>query len=688
MLHPVLTTRPIDRGPILTLALLLLLSPLLSAQDLTDWLLLAVPTAVAPGPSIESTLQPNPSLTTILGAHAYHWRSVSNPEPLEPATSYTIYASTEHDRPDNREAFLSLTSNLPVSVRLNGAVLSSSPILRLTLQPGRNLLMLKTQSGRADWTFAARLVNLRAATELLVQEALTDLDTEPVRDLLDSTHINPNLPDATGLTALRAAELNGNTALIEFLRSRGALPIAAQPAPAMLTHAAIARLISPRSPGLAILVARNGQVLFRNGYGLADLPHQRRITPDTVFNIGSITKQFTAVGILELQEQRKLRVADHVAKYLPDYPIAAHITIAQLLNHTSGIPNYTEAPAFLDSVSRPGDATSLLRLFQDAPLEFPPGTEYRYSNSNYVVLARIIEKVSGTSYPEFIRSTLLTPLGLSRTTVSSPPDGAPNSARGYQFSGTGFIPAVAWDTSRGMGAMSFSSTVDDLFRWTEALFTHRVISKASLQSAISPPRFPGDHFDGGYGYGLVRSQWRGVPVIQHGGVIHGFNSYLLRLPAQNFTVVILTNSLPSAPGLDLGKLARLIATFYLGGELGPRTWPEPRLDIPAANLSALTGRYEFRPLPMKITLDAASRLYVQFGVEVPIQVYALSETEFYSPNSELLIRFVKDKAGTVARAVVYQDGSRFTGKLIERGPPRDLENGLELDRFQVHHVVP
>ena len=453
-------------------------------------------------------------------------------------------------------------------------------------------------------------------------------------------------------------------------------------------NAMVARLrVRPEFVGLSIAVARGDHVIVDRGYGMADLEWRQPATAATPFRIGSLTKQFTAAAILKLQEQRKLRTSDHVSKFLPDYPNGARITIAQLLTHTSGIPNYTETPGFLDTVNRPITLSELVRLFQDEPLDFTPGAEVHYSNSNYVLLARIIEQVSGTSYPDFLRRVILKPLGLRQTDIATAPEGHPNEAHGYQFNGPEFLPALPWDMSRGMGALSLASSVDDLFRWTEALFQHRVISKASLDAALTPPKFANEDFEGGYGYGLIRSVWRGTPAIQHGGIVHGFNSYLLRLPRQNFTVVILSNSLPSAPGIDPAKLAHLVATFYLGGELPRRTWPEPRLDIPAATLDTLTGRYLFRPLPMTISPGPGSSLYVQFAAEPPVEIFASSATDFYSPRADLRIRFMKDPTGVVTKAVLYQDGSRQEGKHIERGPPRESENGLQLERFQVHQVV-
>jgi len=315
------------------------------------------------------------------------------------------------------------------------------------------------------------------------------------------------------------------------------------------------------------------------------------------------------------------------------------------------------------TVNRPITTRELIRYFQDDVPDFAPGSEWYYSNSNYVLLAYVIEKASGMSYGEFMRRRILGPLKLRNSGMADSAELPHGAAKGYEWMDGNFAPAPRWDMSRAVGALSMYSTVDDLFHWTEALMQGRVIREASLRTALTPARFPGDDWDGGYGYGLMLSRFRGWKTVQHGGTLHGFNSYLLHLPDEGLTVVVLTNSLPGR-AVDPGKLAHDAVEFYMMGQLSPRPERPPGVSVAASALSAVAGRYAFRPLPATVTVKPGGRLSVRSAAGIQVELIPLSETDFISADSDLRFRFVKDEAGRVSKAIEYQDGSRLEGRKL------------------------
>lgn len=267
------------------------------------------------------------------------------------------------------------------------------------------------------------------------------------------------------------------------------------------------------------------QVLFSRGYGYADHATSRANTVDTSFRIGSVTKQFTAAAILLLQEEGALKVTDTISAHLPDYPaeVAGTVTIHQLLNHTSGIPSYTSLEIF-ESRDKPHTVDELMASFRDLPLELEPGSEWSYSNSGYVVLGAIIEKASGMTYAEFLRTRLFEPSGMNDTVVGDA-ESAQDRALGY----TGRTGAVELadpiDMSVPFAAGAVRSTCADMVRWDHALRAGTVVSAALQDAMFTPSAKMGDDADYGYGWTLTGGEHR---FAHHGGGIDGFSTYYLR----------------------------------------------------------------------------------------------------------------------------------------------------------------
>ena len=270
----------------------------------------------------------------------------------------------------------------------------------------------------------------------------------------------------------------------------------------------------------SVLVAQDGKVLLDKGYGSANLEWDIPDSPHTKFRLGSLTKQFTATAILLLEERGKLRTDDLVTKYLPDAPTGwAKITIANLLTHTSGIPNFTSFPDYSTSEATPTTPEQLVARFRDKPLNFQPGEKWEYSNSGYVLLGYLLEKISGQRYQDFVRDNLFAPLGMTESGYDSHAAIIPHRASGYAPGANGPVNAGYIDMSIPFSAGALYSTTEDLLRWEQGLFGGKVLRAESLKKMTTP-------FKNDYGYGLAVRTAHGYTVIEHGGGIEGFNTQL------------------------------------------------------------------------------------------------------------------------------------------------------------------
>ena len=290
-------------------------------------------------------------------------------------------------------------------------------------------------------------------------------------------------------------------------------------------------------PGMAIAIAKNGAVLYAQGYGAANLANHQPVPKNAIFEIGSITKQFTAVLIMKLQEQGKLSVDDSAASYLPGYGFPAAVAIRMLLTHTSGLADFTIFPDF-DSWVRNGvsEPVALAEISQ-AGLQFTPGSQYAYSNSDYYLLGSIIENVSGQSYAENLTQFIFQPLGLQESYYALPP--ADLAATGYTNNGSGLVPAILWDRSAAFAAGALSSDVYDLVTWDNALLSGTIVSPKSFQQMITSNGFYQNGFS--YGFGLALSTFNNRPIIWHNGQIGGFTAENAVFVDDGFAVIVLTN---------------------------------------------------------------------------------------------------------------------------------------------------
>lgn len=302
----------------------------------------------------------------------------------------------------------------------------------------------------------------------------------------------------------------------------------------------------------SILVAKDGQPIISKGYGMANYELDVPNTPNTVFRLGSITKQFTATAILLLQEKGKLSVNDAICKYLENCPQTWQpVTIKNLLTHTSGVPNYTDSPDFMKTVAQAVTNEELVTRFKDKPLDFAPGEKFKYSNSGYHLLGMIIEKVSGKPYADYLQENIFAPLGMKNTGYDVTAKVIKNRAAGYTLVKGALANAAFLDMSIPFAAGALYSTTGDLLIWDKSLYTKKILSRTSLDEMFTP-------FKGNYAYGWAIDKYLDRKEISHGGGIFGFATQFSRFPDEKVTVIVLSNNEETSAGGVENNLAAIV----------------------------------------------------------------------------------------------------------------------------------
>ena len=400
------------------------------------------------------------------------------------------------------------------------------------------------------------------------------------------------------------------------------------------------------TPGAAVLVARDGKVLLCRGYGLADVAGAVPIRPETRFNIASISKPFTALAILKLREEGKVRLEDALAVYLPDLPNARRFTLRQLLSHTSGLPDFV---GFDQAMS--------------GPLDFEPGDRLNYSNIGYSALGRVIEVVSGRSYEDYVRRAILAPLNLTATYVDH--GSGSGRATGYRLDEAGgFVPVAPQDRSADPAAGGLVSNVEDLFRLDQALYGSALLPSAVLDEAFAPVSLTDGHL-GHYGFGWMVGHFRGLREIAHGGDIDGFNGFLARYPGERFTVIVLANYPMASSGAfpTAADLAHHIVESYLGDRLEAGRAP---VAVDPALLATYAGQYKLQgPPPLVAAMGEVLTIAAEGGRLTGSDrngrsavLEAESDNVFASTGGPITLTFVRDGQGRVDGLIVSLAGLR------------------------------
>ncbi len=406
--------------------------------------------------------------------------------------------------------------------------------------------------------------------------------------------------------------------------------------------AALKPLFKPDAPGATVIVTKDGMPVFRKAYGLADVDSKTPMQPDMQLRIGSITKQFTAVAILMLAEQGKLSLQDDITRFVPDYPVKEkRITIEQLLQHTSGIPNYTGMVMLGMSADRDKTVQQMIDSFKDQSLDFEPGARWSYSNSGYFLLGAIIEKVAGTTYADFLAKHIFEPLGMEDTAYEGHERSAQRRITGYREGFlSGYRPAEAVSMTQPFAAGALVSTVDDLARWDAAISSGSLLKAESWKQAFTPCALP-NGAKCAYGYGWRLGTLRGHRMAAHGGDIAGFNSEAVRLPDDKVFVAVLGNS--NRNMLNTDRAAFTAAAIAIGD-------PFPQLRaIPMTKLamSAFAGTYRMADGGMRnIVFDGWGLRFERKGrPAMGMRPYAANK--FFLDGSLITLDFTRGPDGAV-----------------------------------------
>jgi CubicO group peptidase (beta-lactamase class C family) len=413
----------------------------------------------------------------------------------------------------------------------------------------------------------------------------------------------------------------------------------------------------------SVLVVQGDKIVFEKSYGDANLEWNIPDDSLTKFRIGSMTKQFTAASILLLEERGKLSTDDYVKKYMPDAPAAwDKITIYNLLTHTSGIPSFTSFPDYHTSEATPTTPKGLVDRFRDKPLEFQPGEKWNYSNSGYVLLGYLLEKISGQSYADFVTENIFKPLGMKDSGYDSNSAVIPHRATGYSPGPNGPVNSGYIDMTIPFSAGALYSTTHDLLLWEQALYGGKVLSAASLKKMTTP-------YKENYGCGLMITTAKGHLQYEHGGGIEGFNTEMAYYPDDKLIVIALANLNGGAPGDIAGKLAAVVH-----GEKVVLQSERKEIKVPHETLAKYVGSYELAPgIFITVSLDG-DQFFTQLTGQPKFEVFAETEKDFFLKVVDAQLTFEMDGQGKVTDLVLHQNGRDQTAKRSETAAPPPKEH--------------
>lgn len=481
---------------------------------------------------------------------------------------------------------------------------------------------------------------------------------------------------ASGLTAWQVSRLHGRLEATALLAKAGADTEVPFPPPAETLDRVMKADVQSGTPGIALLVARDGKIAFEKGYGLADIGGRKPVTPETIFRIGSITKQFTATAILLCEEDGRLRTEDTLDKFFPGFPRGGRITLHHLLTHTSGIRSFTDLPEFMSHVTEPRTAEQMVAMFRDAKPVFAPGTDWQYCNSGYFLLGEIAGRAAGRPYAELLRDRIFTSAGMIRTGVHRPGLNLPDEARGYARGEGGWTPAVDWNMSQAGGAGEIYSTVGDLFRWNEAMFNGRALKAASMRKAHTPVNVgSGSTLGKSYGYGWIVAENRGLKVLWHNGGLDGFSSELMRFPDQKVTIAALANTATPSGAMAPDGALNIAARLFLWEDMKPQPCVRETPLPDDVNLSDYTGTFDFGTIGvMRFRADDGG-LQGKLAAQEWGKLRPAGRDRFSNRAVDAIFEFQREDRGGVSAVKLAQRGLNITGRRFAEPKEGKLEPG-------------
>jgi D-alanyl-D-alanine carboxypeptidase len=445
----------------------------------------------------------------------------------------------------------------------------------------------------------------------------------------------------------------------------GGAAAAAPPADLQAKADAIVAAAYPADgPGAAVIVTQSGRTIYARGRGLADVEARTPITPDSVFRLGSITKQFTAAVILQLVHEGRISLDDSLSRFIPDYPQpGASATVRQLLNHTSGIQSYTGIPGWMveANTNRAHTTDEMIAVFRDQPSPGQPGQAWAYNNSGYLLLGAIIERVVGKPWHQAVAERIAGPLGLPTIGYGVEREGRPGMAHGYTDVEGRAAAARRIHMSVPHAAGALVGTVGDFARWSHALHHGRVVSPALYAQMISPAPLP-EGRSHPYGFGLGLDQVRGRAVIEHSGGIFGFSSYGTYIPSDDLFVAVLANS--DDPASPPGVVAARLAALALGDPYPAFT----RVELAPQMLTPLLGVYRVGEGAVSRRFFARDgKLYTMREGGQDLEVFAAGDDRFfYGPNSLTWFR-IERRADGAHVMEMHQDGRNEAERAVRTG---------------------
>jgi len=429
----------------------------------------------------------------------------------------------------------------------------------------------------------------------------------------------------------------------------------------------LAKAASEKTSAVALLIARDGKIVFQGAAGQADLENKTAATVDTKFRIGSITKQFTAAAVLKLAEKGKLKISDPLSKYYADFPNSDEITLEHLLTHTSGLQSYTEKADFYARVTKPVKPQELIDWTKNDKPDFAPGTNFHYCNTGYFLLGEIVAKVSGMSFAEYLDTEFFKPLGMKNTGVYDNANPPSQMAIGYSLTDDKYEPALNWDMSWAGGAGAMYSTVGDLFLWNEALHSQKVINRDSYAAATTPAKLPsGTTAMMRYGYGLSSSTHRRLPLISHSGGLQGWLADLLYFPEQKVSIVVLTNAMPGAPTMNPQMIARIASEKLLADVIAKLPPRKVDTNIDPKSYVDYLGRYDYISAVMEVTTEGG-KFFAQLTGQERLELLPESKDHFFWKDVDAEIIFQRNESGKVTSGIHTQSGNSFGVAKITKG---------------------
>jgi CubicO group peptidase (beta-lactamase class C family) len=422
--------------------------------------------------------------------------------------------------------------------------------------------------------------------------------------------------------------------------------------------------------GCAALVAINGKITYKKAFGMANLELNVPMQPDMVFRIGSITKQFTAIAILQLMEQGKLSLQDDITKYIPDYPTQAYkITIENLLTHTSGIKSYTNVPEFMKYIMDDLKPEEVIDKFKNLPMEFAPGTKWNYNNSGFFLLGYIIEKVSGMKYQDYIEQNLFKPAGMTNSLYGSNRKIIKNRAYPYQPDGDSTVNADYMSMLLPYSAGSLMSTVEDLYKWNRALISDKLVKKENLEKAWTEYKLSdgkGTH----YGYGWFLNQVQGSQSIEHGGGINGYLTFGIYLPAEDVFVAVFSNN--TAKGPD--AVSTRMAAIAIG-----KPFTHTETPVPADIIDQYIGVYEDENGTQRQITKKGTELFSQRSTGQKLKIKQFAPDKFFFDDYFTILTFKRDASGSIVSADADDRGVITVYKKTDKPVPAHVEIKLPPD---------